>query len=143
MVWTGNVTHNGYPRFKKDGVQYYAHRESLQFKLGRQLAAGEQSCHRCDNPSCINPEHLFAGTQKDNIMDAMNKGRMAVQRPNFKRPIQIGISNALAKLDDSKVRLIRDLRAGGWSQQRIADLLLVNQVTVSGVLRGNTWRHVT
>lgn len=141
-LWVGSRTVHGYGRFKHKRVHYFAHRYSLGLAIGRKLGPGEQANHRCDNRLCVNPDHLYAGTQKDNIRDAMERGRMSLQRPGFPRHVARGTANPRAKLDPEAVRRIRRLRASGWTQQRIADDVGVWQTTVSHVLQGKTWGHV-
>jgi hypothetical protein len=79
-------------------------------------------CHTCDNPACINPDHLFLGTQADNVTDAVRKGRMGV------------------KLNWEKVSKIRTLLKKGHSQASIADTYGVHQVTVSKIALQKTWK---
>jgi len=72
---TSALTANGYSRFKTDGGWILAHRYVLEKKLGRPIKDGYESCHSCDVPNCINDEHLFEGTHKENMIDMISKGR--------------------------------------------------------------------
>jgi DNA invertase Pin-like site-specific DNA recombinase len=89
-------------------------------------------CHRCDNPPCVRPDHLFLGTQRANIEDMRAKGRAAR-----------GVNHFRAKLDPDKVREIRSARAAGESPYSIAARIGVSPPTVYAVLGGKTWKHVT
>lgn len=71
----GCKTKTGYGRIRVNGVHWMAHRYSLSCHLGRPIADGMVVMHLCDNPSCVNPEHLKEGTQKENIGDCISKGR--------------------------------------------------------------------
>lgn len=71
----GCKTKSGYGRIRVNGVHWMAHRYSLSCHLGRPIADGMVVMHLCDNPSCVNPEHLKEGTQKENIEDCISKGR--------------------------------------------------------------------
>lgn len=78
--WTGLRDKNGYGHLskKENGIKrnVRAPRVALEWKLGRKLLPGEQALHRCDNPGCVNPDHLFVGTGLDNMRDKIAKGRM-------------------------------------------------------------------
>ncbi len=90
-------------------------------------------CHRCDNPPCVDGEHLFLGTAKDNFHDCLAKGRYTPK----------GTGNAAAKLTESEVLRIRELWASGhWTQQAIANDFGMTQSSVSALLLGKTWKHV-
>ena len=72
-VWNGATDGDGYGCFSYAGKSYRAHRIALELD-GR--PPGEMfACHHCDNPSCVNPDHLFVGTNKDNMVDMVAKGR--------------------------------------------------------------------
>jgi len=73
-IWMGSRSKKGYGVFNIKGKQKKAHRISYEFHKG-EIPDGLFVCHRCDTPQCINPDHLFLGTNHDNMQDAMNKGR--------------------------------------------------------------------
>ncbi|ACF15727.1 HNH endonuclease [Yersinia phage Yepe2] len=75
-IFLGCKTKGGYGRIRVNGVHWMAHRYALYVHLQRPLKEGCVVMHSCDNPSCVNPEHLSEGTQKENIEDCRSKGSM-------------------------------------------------------------------
>ena len=80
-LWVGVVNFFGYGQLYINSRYHGAHRVSWELHQG-QIPIGLFVCHKCDVPSCVNPNHLFVGTQLDNMRDAKNKGR--VRKPKFK-----------------------------------------------------------
>lgn len=119
--WQSTLSKQGYGKFWFDGVQVPAHRMAYQLFAG-EIPEGMMVCHRCDNPKCVNPEHLFIGTQQDNVRDMWAKGR--------------GIGRRV--LTNAHVKAIQALLADGRiSQQRIASVVGISQVTVSRIKLGH------
>ena len=75
-LWLGVWCPNGYGRISKHGQQIQASRAFYEHFNGAAIPDDMFACHKCDTPACVNPDHIFLGTQKDNMQDASNKGRM-------------------------------------------------------------------
>lgn len=93
-------------------------------------------CHKCDNPKCVNPNHLFWGTHYDNQMDSVNKGR---SKPGFNKTNQQGESNVNAKLTKKNVEEIRTLLGQNKSNRSIAETFGVTHSTISSIKKNKTW----
>lgn len=91
----------------------------------------KQVCHTCDNPKCVNPDHLFLGTLIDNFKDMKNKGRSAR-----------GIKNTKAKLTEYEVKKILSLK-GKLNQHEVGRLFNVCGSTISNIWNKRTWKHIT
>lgn len=77
MIWTGAKKPNGYGNVYINGKYEIVTRVVMRLS-GKELSNREFACHTCDNPSCINPKHLFPGTNRQNIADAQSKGRFPI-----------------------------------------------------------------
>ena len=124
--WLGGKNASGYGRFN----QGYAHRFALELAHGP-MEPGRYACHRCDNPSCVNPAHLFAGTAEENQQDSRVKGRMRKAT---------GLTSRAAKLTPEQVREARAVENGEVSA--LARRFGVNPTTLWALRHGKTWRHV-
>lgn len=134
--WQRTRNNAGYGTLTIAGRARYAHR--LAFELaGGEIGVGEVVLHSCDNPACLNPEHLRAGTQSDNMKDCSRKGRARIPSPRM-----IGESNGAARLTTLDVRAIRNRLASGHSQELIASAFRVSQSTISAIARGRAWSEV-
>lgn len=139
-LWLSALNVNGYGQLKCGGYAGYAHRYSYQHLVaGGADIRGKLVCHKCDNPCCVNPDHLFLGSAADNMADCIRKGRHASQRPttNYAR----GVDAARAKLNERSVKEIRRLK-GVLGQRKIAAAFGVTRGAVRCIHAGETWKHV-
>lgn len=145
-LWLGATDPKGYGRVGIRDRPRPAHRVAYELTNGP-IPVGLLVCHRCDNPPCVNPAHLFLGTVADNVADMMAKGR----GPNGERSgarthperIPRGMAQGGAKLTDDQVVEIRRLyAAGAGSQRTLAARFGVAVITVSRVVRRTHWTHV-
>lgn len=74
LIWVGHTTRDGYPRVTYKGRSRFVHRLGWTMARGP-IPTGMVLCHSCDNPSCVNIDHLRVGTQNDNVQDMVSKGR--------------------------------------------------------------------
>lgn len=136
--WTAGKR-KGYGRFTIGKRSVPAHR--LAYETFWRTSLVNDCLHRCNNPPCCNPLHLYDGTNSDNQRDAVVAGTSRLLRP-FNRAR--GESNGLAKLTGEAVREIRDrYAAGSVSQQQLADEYGVAQSKISALIRRKTWAHIT
>jgi HNH endonuclease len=134
-IWTGTMS-NGCGCMQYNGTQQLAHRISWQIAHGP-IAKGLCVCHHCDNRKCVRPDHLFLGTQTDNMRDMRAKGR------GHHLPPRRGEHHGMAKLTENDVRTIRSEYAkGGISAYRLAKRYAVSATHIWFIIRRTSWSHV-
>lgn len=126
--WVGASDEYGYGQIQIDGVKRQAHRVSAE--LDGRPPGDQWALHHCDNPPCVNPNHLYIGDGTDNIRDAYDRGRLVPKR---------GEGHPAAKLTEDEVIEIRQRYEAGDSPTEIAGDFGVESSTVSSVLAGDTW----
>jgi hypothetical protein len=130
--WRGYTTKLGYGKIRLNGRSEFVHRVAWQQSRGP-IPAGFKVCHKCDNRRCVNPDHLFLGTQADNMRDMAAKKR--------RRGIggQRGEKHHQAKITAEQVRAIR---ASEMTNAELATLYGLTRRYVWSVRHGTTWKHV-
>lgn len=130
--WVGYFTTRNYGQLNFQGRKMRAHRASWVVHNGA-IPEGLSVCHRCDNPSCVNPNHLFLGTQLDNMADAAAKKRF---------PDRKGVKCNSSKLIDADIPQIFQLHKQGEVPRKIAFRYSVGRATIQRVLSRKAWSHV-
>ncbi len=131
-IWTGplNKTRASFGVSIERGT-VMAHRFSYELTYGP-VPKGLQVCHHCDNPACVRPDHLFLGTQADNMADMIRKGRGVCGTKCWK-----------AKLTPAIVRKIRKRYSqGGCSQRQLGKEFGCHPVNISHIVTRKSWKHV-
>lgn len=122
--WTAHADKNGYGILPGDKGAIRAHRLSYELHKG-EIPKKMMVCHTCDNPGCVNPDHLFIGTAKDNAQDALKKGRH-----------YIGEKNGRSKLTREQVNFILNCKLNG---QQLAEKFGVTRATINRIRRMEGW----
>lgn len=134
LIWHGAVDFRGY------GAIYYAGALRKVHRLGFQCHTGKEPVlsvlHRCDTPLCWAKDHIYEGTQQQNVDDMIARGRAQFINP------QIGSKNGHSTLNEQKVAEIKYLLNQGHSQSGIAFKFGVDITTINKIHRGRSWTHV-
>jgi hypothetical protein len=152
-LWTGSTDWR-YGSIWIDGRLVKAHRVAWELTYGP-IPLGQLVLPRCDVTLCVRPDHLFLGTQHENLIDASRKGRSAAQRypdrigvhlrnwsQDHPERIRRGEQNNKAKLTSVKVREIRKAAAGGTNCSDLGRTYGVSRVAVANIVKRKVWRHV-
>lgn len=125
--WTGGLSRDGYGKLTLRGYERFAHRISYEAHKGPIPANAPVVRHLCNNPSCVNPAHLAAGTHADNMRDKIVAGSVR------------GTNNPRARLTEDQVRAIKH---SSESANTIVDHYGVSYHTVRDIRAGRSWRHL-
>lgn len=130
-AWSLFTDKDGYGSVKVKGKNQRAHRVSFEIANGVKLEPGQVVMHLCDNPSCVNPDHLRAGTQKENISDMFRKGRNPDQQGESNNGVKITEEQAIAVYTDSCSGVDAARKYG------------VRRDNVKAIRAGRSWRFAT
>lgn len=130
-LWTGSVNTYGYGQIRDESGRYTsAHRVSWRLANGP-IPEGQSVLHRCDTPRCVRPDHLFLGSQADNMRDKREKARQCR-----------GSRHPFSKLTEAAVVEIRAAIANGESFKTIAQRHGVTYHAIADISQGKRWKHV-
>lgn len=127
MLWMGPLDKDGYGVTSVRGIKMSAHRAAWLL-AGNTIPEGQYVLHRCHKRQCINPDHLYTGTQKQNVQDQFDAGTFVY-----------GENSVSAILTESAVR---EIRTSGESTRSLADKFNVSYYTVWDVRKLRSWKHV-
>jgi hypothetical protein len=129
-IWMGATQVRGYGELISHNRKRLAHRASYEAFVG-EIPKGMYVCHSCDNVYCVNPAHLFLGTQKQNLQDMAKKKRST-----------IGERNPMAKLTEQEVEKIKEEIHFGLCDSDIAINYSVCRQTINNIRNGKVWKNV-
>lgn len=129
-IYSGSKDRDGYGVVGVFKKQKRAHRVVFEHFFG-EIDPSILVCHKCDVPACINPNHLFSGTPKENTMDMISKGRLSILR---------GESHPSSKLTINDVSIIRGMRASGRALLEIATDFQISFQHVSAICNRKVWK---
>jgi len=134
--WQGAKDRDGYGFISYKSKIKLVHRISYMYHndVPEEHIKGKVVMHKCDNPSCANPDHLNLGTVKDNIHDCIKKGRRASTK---------GELNANAKITDYQAKKIRELSQLGLSKEELAKMFNISRRSIYNIVNNVTWTHVS
>lgn len=137
-IWEGGLFTNGYGQFRVGRKKVKAHRFSWIISGGF-IPDGYILLHKCDNPQCVRPDHLFLGTHKDNSLDRDRKNRGA-KGPNLAKGSP-GELNGSAKLTQTEVFEIRQLRDNeGFSYNELSSLFDISPSQIANIIKERSWQ---
>lgn len=133
--WQACRIAKGYGHCRWNGIYWKAHRISYVLAFG-EIPDGLFVLHKCDNPPCVNPAHLFLGTSADNVQDMITKGR-------WTSPPRIGALNSNAKLTEENVIEIRKMHeSGNYIHRELAVIFGVGRTQIGNIINRNRWNHI-
>lgn len=149
MIWTGALSEDGYGKLRAWGrKKISAHRFSYILYFG-EIPSNMSVCHKCDNPKCVKPDHLFLATHKQNMEDRDKKKRGHQFREDSQFHIgkpfkyaQFGEDSWSHKLTNLQVIEIRDQLKDGIPRHLIAKNFNINPSVISNINHGKAWKHL-
>lgn len=130
--WTACTNQNGYGRINVNRKMLLAHRVSYELYYGP-IPKGKLVCHHCDVPSCVRPDHLFIGTQQDNMNDMLAKKRDTTVK---------GEKHGRSKITKNDVLAIRALYKNGIGYKELSQQFDTGYANVCSIVTRRSWKHL-
>lgn len=130
-IWQRTFVNHGYGQIQLGGKRYRAHRLAWQLANGHPPAVDLEILHSCDNPSCINPNHLSEGTHKQNMAEALERRRL-----------KVGSECSWTDLTEVDIIKIRQLLADGSTGRAVARMYNMSEPAISEIKNRRKWKHV-
>ena len=140
-LWNGGKDPDGYGRVMYLGKRYVAHRLYYQMHTGVD-PKGMCVCHKCDTPSCVNPDHLFLGTTKENTEDKVRKGRQAKGSRSGKSKLQEADVFLIKRFIEKYPPSSSSLEMGHGVRDFLARWFGVTKFCISQIMQERTWGHI-
>jgi hypothetical protein len=134
--WIGAKRWNGYGKFTHLEKTILAHRASYQIAFGS-IEKNMVICHKCDNRWCVNPNHLWSGTQGENLSDMFAKGRNAKKKPRGSCEL-----HPRAKVDNVQVKEIIERYSLGESSRKLASVYGISKTMILNIVNGKNWKNI-
>jgi hypothetical protein len=132
-LWHGHADINGYGKIYVEGKSHLAHRISYALHC-HEIPDGAHVCHKCDTPSCVNPNHLFLGDHQSNMADKVRKGRASSLK---------GEDNGRALLTEAQaIEIIALLATGKISVMALSRRFQISYHLIYKIKEGRSWRHL-
>ena len=128
-VWKGSLDKDGYGLISIDDKSRRVHRISYEAFKEKKIPFNKNACHHCDNPSCVNPDHVFIAESYENTQDMIDKGRSR-------------FSGSKKVLNKEKVAKIKQLSELGFSKTEIGRMFEIEQSHVAQIIEYKIWKHV-
>lgn len=135
-LWTAFTNPSGYGMIRNGRMMALAHRVAWALANGP-IPDGKHVLHRCDVPRCVNPSHLYIGTNADNMADKVSRGRSSYPRPD-----RLGEKHPLAKLSAEQVEEIRRLPFTYGSGRELAKRFGVTPSNITHIRQRKLWKHI-
>lgn len=134
LIWIDNANYNWYPKISFNNERYYAHRLSCEFAHGPAPSSKHFACHSCDNPKCINPDHLRWGLPQENVNDMMERKRHKTKNGS-------GETASRAKFTNEQVKYIREFEIG--THETIGKKYGVSRSCIKKIKTYRTYKDIT